>query len=65
MRERARLRSERWRQAHGIGPHKPAHRPWLGGRDQPVTLYYRRRKQVRERAALSGTTRRILTETPQ
>ena len=28
-RERARLRSERWRRAHGIGPRKPAARPWL------------------------------------
>jgi ASCH domain len=28
-RERARLRSERWRRAHGIGPRKPAERPWL------------------------------------
>jgi hypothetical protein len=28
-RERARLRSERWRRAHGIGPRKPAQRPWL------------------------------------
>jgi hypothetical protein len=28
-REKARLRSERWRLAHGIGPRKPAARPWL------------------------------------
>jgi len=28
-RERARLRSLRWRRAHGIGPRKPAERPWL------------------------------------
>jgi hypothetical protein len=28
-RERARLRSERWRRAHGIGPRKPAQRLWL------------------------------------
>jgi len=28
-RERARLRSLRWRRAHGIGPRKPAQRPWL------------------------------------
>jgi antitoxin HigA-1 len=28
-RERTRLRSERWRRAHGIGPRKPAQRPWL------------------------------------
>jgi len=28
-REKARLRSERWRRAHGIGPRRPAERPWL------------------------------------
>jgi hypothetical protein len=28
-RERARLRSERWRRAHGIPPRKPAQRPWV------------------------------------
>src|SRR5262249_27106951 len=28
-RERARLRSLRWRQAHGISPRRPAERPWL------------------------------------
>jgi len=28
-RERARLRSERWHRAHGIGPRRPAQRPWL------------------------------------
>jgi hypothetical protein len=28
-RERNRLRSLRWRRAHGIGPRKPAARPWL------------------------------------
>jgi hypothetical protein len=27
--ERARLRSERWRRAHGIGPRRPAQKPWL------------------------------------
>jgi hypothetical protein len=28
-REKARLRSERWRRAHGIGPRRPAQQPWL------------------------------------
>jgi hypothetical protein len=28
-REKARLRSERWRRAHGIGPRRPAQKPWL------------------------------------
>ena len=27
--EKARLRSLRWRRAHGIGPRRPAERPWL------------------------------------
>ena len=30
-REAARLRSERWRRAHGIMPRRPAQRPWLAG----------------------------------
>ena len=47
-REKARLRSERWRRAHGIGPRKPAQKPWLaegisrstrgiGGASEPVS----------------------------
>jgi hypothetical protein len=28
-REKNRLRSERWRRAHGIMPRRPAQRPWL------------------------------------
>ena len=51
-REKARLRSERWRRAHGIMPRKPAQKPWLAegiGR----STWYRRRKQVREREALT------------
>ena len=28
-REKARLRSERWRRAHGIMPRRKAARPWL------------------------------------
>jgi len=30
-REAARLRSERWRRAHGIGPRRLARWPWLAG----------------------------------
>ena len=52
-RERARLRSERWRRAHGIGPRRPAQKPWLAEGVSRST-YYRRRKQARERAALQG-----------
>jgi hypothetical protein len=39
-RERARLRSLRWRRAQGIGPRKPAERPWLAlgiSRSTPTT----------------------------
>jgi hypothetical protein len=48
-RERARLRSERWRRARGIMPRKPAQKPWLAegcGRS-------RHSKQARERAAMA------------
>ena len=54
-REKARLRSERWRRAHGIGPRKPAERPWLALGISRST-YYRRRKQAREREALAAAT---------
>jgi hypothetical protein len=30
-REAARLRSERWRRAHGIMPRRQAQKPWLAG----------------------------------
>ncbi len=51
-RERNRLRSERWRRARGIGPRKPAQRPWLAEGISRST-WYRRRKQVREREVLT------------
>jgi hypothetical protein len=50
-RERARLRSEHWRRAHGIMPRRPAQRPCLALGISHST-YYRRRKQAREWAAL-------------
>src|SRR5208337_3659156 len=49
-REKARLRSERWRRAHGIMPRRPAQRPWLAEGISRST-WYRRRKQAREMAA--------------
>ena len=49
-RERARLRALRWRRAHGIGPRKPAARPWLALGISRST-YYRRRAKAREQAA--------------
>ena len=49
-REKARLRSERWRRAHGIMPRRKAARPWLALGISRST-YYRRRKQAREQAA--------------
>ena len=51
-REAARLRSERWRRAHGIGPRRPAQRPWLAEGCSRST-WYRRRKAAREREALA------------
>jgi hypothetical protein len=39
--------SERWRRAHGIKPRRPAQRPWL------AEGINRRRKQAREREALT------------
>jgi hypothetical protein len=53
--EKARLRSLRWRRAHGIGPRKPAARPWLALGISRST-YYRRRAKAREQAALAAAT---------
>jgi hypothetical protein len=54
-RERARLRSLRWRRAHGIGPRKPAERPWLAlGISR--SAYYRRRAKARDAAAALAAT---------
>jgi hypothetical protein len=41
QRERARLRSERWRRRHGIGPRRPAQKPWLGLGISRSTFYRR------------------------
>ena len=40
-RELARLRSERWRRAHGIMPRRPAQRPWLAEGVSRSTWYRR------------------------
>src|SRR5262249_979738 len=50
-RERARLRSERWRRPHGTGPRKPAERPWLALGISRSTTYYRRRAKARQQLA--------------
>jgi hypothetical protein len=39
--ERNRLRSERWRRAHGIGPRRPAQRPWVAEVIGGITCYGR------------------------
>jgi hypothetical protein len=52
-RERNRLRSLRWRRAHGIGPRKPAERPWEAAGLSRST-YYRRRRKAREQAAVAA-----------
>ena len=59
-REKARLRSERWRRAHGIMPRRPAQRPWLAEGISRST-WYRRRKQTRSQAALAATLTRAKT----
>jgi hypothetical protein len=46
-RERARLRSERWRRAHGIMPRRPAQRPWVAMGVSRST-WYRRGNRVRK-----------------
>jgi len=51
-REKARLRSECWRRAHGIMPRRKAARPWRAEGISRST-WYRRRKQAREREALA------------
>jgi hypothetical protein len=48
--ERNRLRSERWRRAHGIGPRRPAQRPWLAEGISRST-WYRRRAKARDATA--------------
>jgi hypothetical protein len=52
QRERNRLRSERWRRAHGIGPRKPAQKPWLA-MGISRSAYYRRRAKASQQAALT------------
>lgn len=54
-REAARLRSEKWRRAHGIMPRKPAERPWLALGISRST-YYRKRAKAREQAVLAAAT---------
>jgi hypothetical protein len=54
QREKARLRSERWRRAHGIMPRRPAQRPWLEAGCSRST-WYRRRAKARQQAALAAT----------
>jgi hypothetical protein len=51
-REKARLRAERWRRAHGIGPRRPAQRPWLAEGISRST-WYRRRKRAQQVAAVA------------
>jgi hypothetical protein len=53
-REKARLRAQRWRRAHGIGPRKPASKPWLAEGISRST-WYRRRKRARDAATVRAT----------
>lgn len=51
-REKNRVRSERWRRAHGIGPRRPAQRPWLAEGISRST-WYRRKQLARQAAAVA------------
>ena len=51
-REKARLRAERWRRAHGIGPRRPAQRPWLAESISRST-WYRRKQRARQATAVA------------
>jgi hypothetical protein len=53
-REKNRLRSERWRRAHGIGPRRPAQQPWLAEGVSRST-WYRRRKKARDAATVRAS----------
>jgi len=53
-RERNRLRSERWRRAHGIGPRRTAQRPWLAEGISRST-WYRRQAKARDATARQCT----------
>ena len=48
-RERNRLRSERWRRAHGIGPRRPANKPWLALGVSRSTIAQLRKREDRDR----------------
>jgi hypothetical protein len=52
---RNRLRSERWRRAHGIGPRRPAQRPWLAEGISRSTWYRRRPRGQEASIAAVGT----------
>jgi hypothetical protein len=52
-RERARLRSERWRRTHGIPARKPASKPWLAEGVSRST-WYRRGNRIGAAFAANG-----------
>jgi hypothetical protein len=56
-REKNRLRSERWRRAHGIGPRRPTKQPWLAAGVSRST-WYRRRKRARDAATVRASIER-------
>jgi hypothetical protein len=57
-RKKARLRAERWRRAHGIGPRRPAKQPWLAEGISRST-WYRRRKRARDAATACAIFARV------
>jgi hypothetical protein len=53
-REANRLRSERWRRAHGIMPRRPAKQPWLAEGVSRSTWYRRRKKAQQAASAIAA-----------
>jgi hypothetical protein len=57
-REKARLRSERWRRAHGIMPRRPVQKPWLAEGISRST-WYRRRAKARSKSSDASSGRAL------
>jgi hypothetical protein len=53
-RERARLRSERWRRAHGIMSRRPAQKPWLAEGISRSTWYRRGNRILAKHGEIGG-----------
>jgi hypothetical protein len=61
-REANRLRSEHWRRAHGIGPRRPASKPWLAEGCSRSTWYRRGNRISGKFPNLKAVTAAIIAE---